>query len=98
MSMMLPAGEFEDNDTWKEDDPDGLKYLDKLLDYYEPDHEVGYMLVVDYEIPDELHDYWDYAPVVNRQVHWEELSKRQHQVKQQKYLAILIVLLWFVFV
>lgn len=89
MSMMLPVGDFDNKDDFGPKDPDGLKYLAKLLDYYEPDHEVGYMLVADYEIPEQGpkgHDYWDYAPVVNRQVEWHEVSKRQQQVKQQKYL------------
>ena len=63
-----------------------MKYLDRLLDYYEPDDDAGYMLVVSYEIPEEKHDYFDCAPPVNRSVEWSEISKRQQQVKQQKYL------------
>ena len=88
MSMPLPVGEYEHKDTWGEGDPDGLKYLNSLLDFYDPDHDVGYMLVVKQEIPDgPLHDKWDYAPAVNRQVEWSELSKRQQKVKRRKYLA-----------
>ena len=68
-------------------DPDGLKFLQKLLEEHTPEKDRGYMLVVKQEVPDELHDYWDYAPAVNRPVAWSEMSKRQQQVKMQKYLS-----------
>ena len=47
---------------------------------------LGYMLIVRQEIPDELHDKWDFAPAVNRSVQWSELSPRQQQTKRRKHL------------
>jgi hypothetical protein len=63
-----------------------LAYLSHLLDTYTPESERGYMIVVRMEIPEDRHDYWDFAPVVNRSVKWSELSPRQQRIKRRKHL------------
>jgi hypothetical protein len=41
-------------------------------------------LVVTFHVPQDKHDYVDFAPVVTRTVEWSELSRRQRLVKQLK--------------
>jgi hypothetical protein len=86
--MPLPIGEYfrnggTDQGVSKEI---ALTYLTHLLDTYTPESERGYMVVVRMEIPEDLHDYWDYAPVVNRAVDWKELSPRQQRIKRRRHL------------
>jgi len=88
MSMPLPVGNYflmggKDTDNSKDL---CLAFLDHLLDTYTPESEFGYMLVVRQEIPEALHDKFDFAPAVNRAVHWSELSERQQKVKRRKHL------------
>jgi hypothetical protein len=63
-----------------------MEFLTYLLDTYTPDCTTGYMLIVRQEIPEELHDKWDFAPAVNRSVQWNELSARQQKIKRRKHL------------
>ena len=63
-----------------------LGFLDLLLNTYTPESKIGYMLVVRMEIPDDMHDYWDFAPSVTRKVQVSELSERQQTVKRRKHL------------
>jgi hypothetical protein len=87
MSMPLPVGNYHymgGTDTGVEKEH-ALRILDELLNSYTPDSKQGYMLVVRMEIPEHLHDYWDFAPAVNRTVQWTELSERQQQTKRRKY-------------
>ena len=88
MSMPLPTGDYalqggtDDGQTRTQ----ALSLLEKVLREYTPEDSRGFMLVVRMEIPEALHDYWDFAPSVNRSVTWEELSERQQRIKCQKYL------------
>ena len=88
MAMPLPVGEyFYMGGTDTDNDKDmTLAFLDHLLDTYTPESKTGYMLVVRMVIPEEKHDYWDFAPCTNREVKWDELSKRQQTVKRRKHL------------
>ncbi len=88
MSMPLPVGDYNlmGGMDAGHDAEMALGFLHVLLDQYTPESATGYMLVVRMEIPEDKHDYWDYAPAVNRPVNWEELSKRQQQTKRRKYL------------
>ena len=95
MSMPLPQGNYcllggtdhapEGYDP-TENREISMRFLQEVLDTYTPDSDRGYMLIVRAEIPEELHDYWDFAPAVNRTVQWSELSSRQQQVKRRKHL------------
>ena len=80
MSQMLPVGEYKSVEL-PPSDQEALDMFHSLLDAYDAEHEVGYMLEVEYEIAPEDHDNWDLAPVVRKQVLWEELSRRQQELK-----------------
>ena len=88
MTMPLPIGAYMRETHLDSLQTDAkLKALHKLLDEYNPQDERGYMLVVGFHVPKELHDDIDFAPCVSRAVSWDELSKRQQLIKAVKALA-----------
>ena len=89
MSMPLPVGNYklEGGLDAGHTQEECAAFLDRMLASYTSESKKGYMLVVRLEIPQELHDKWDYAPAVNRPVQWGELSARQQQAKRRKYLS-----------
>jgi hypothetical protein len=81
MCEMMPEADYKA--VQLDADPErALIALHHILDNYKDDSTTGYMLVVDHEIPQELHDQIDFAPVAKRVVGFEELSHRQRQVKE----------------
>ena len=88
MSMPLPTGRYslQGGIDAGQERTEALTLLATILQDYTPADARGYMLVVRLEIPERLHDFWDYAPAVNRHVAWGELSRRQQTIKCQKYL------------
>ena len=81
MCEMMPEGDYKAVNL--DEDPErALIALHHILDNYEDDSTIGYMLVVDHEIPKKLHDKIDFAPVAKRIVKFDELSHRQRQVKE----------------
>jgi hypothetical protein len=80
MSQMLPVGGYTSIEL-PQDANAALSLFHSLLDAYSAEQDIGYMLEVDFEIAPEDHDCWDLAPVVRKQVLWEELSRRQQEVK-----------------
>ena len=81
MCEMMPVGGYEAVKL-SEDPLAALVVLNHILDNYHDESTTGYMCVVDYFIPDELHDKLDLAPIAKRTVPFEELSHRQRQVKE----------------
>ena len=81
MCEKMPESGYEAVEL-SEDPAQALAALNMLLDNYTNDDEYGYMIVVDHHIPKARHDDIDFAPVCKRKVAWEELSKRQRQVKE----------------
>ena len=90
MCRALPMGDYR-RETCFDDmyEPERLDALHDLLDAYKPTDVRGYMLVVGFEVPEELHDKVDFAPVVSRAVKCEELSERQQLIKMRKAISIL---------
>ena len=90
MTQPLPVGDYKRVEMPE----DGLAFLHELIDGYTDESKVGYMLVVDFEVPEKLHDKFDFAPVSQRKVKMEELSRRQRLIKfgrltpQQKVKAL----------
>ena len=88
MAMPMPVGGFriiggsEHGQTREQ----ALATAKGILEAYTPDFPLGAMLVVKLEIPEGLHDKWDYAPAVNRSVAYSELSERQKKMKRRKFL------------
>ena len=76
--MPLPTGNYQKFNV-KEGDA-GLKQVKDILDNYGDNSKQGYLIEVDYIIPPELHDKFDYAPVSRRSVSHEELSEHQHSI------------------
>ena len=88
MCKPLPVGDYRLEAGFEAMDPDSrLQALHHLLDGYTDASPRGYMLIVGFEVPDELHDKFDFAPVVSRQVAWDELSQRQQTIKLRKAMA-----------
>ena len=79
MTQPLPTGDYQKVEVLQDDH--ALERLHKLIDDYTDDDERGYMLVVDFHVPEELHDKFEFAPASHRRVQMHELSKRQRAVK-----------------
>ena len=90
MTMPLPVGGYRRETRFDNMSQEAkLQALHNLLDTYKPDNDRGYMLVVGFHVPQELHDEIDFAPCVSRAVSWDELSKRQRLIKELKALSVM---------
>jgi hypothetical protein len=83
MKQPLPVGDYKLVNIPEAADKK-QDYLKRLVEAYSDDSETGYMVVIDFDVPEELHDFFDFAPVSSRQVQLEELSIRQRAVKFRK--------------
>ena len=61
---------------------DGVAQALELMKRFSWDSEVGYTIVVDFEIPAELHDLLDFAPVCKMEPQVEDLAPYQRHLKQ----------------
>ena len=89
MTKPLPVGDYAREtrfDTMPQEQR--LREFHSLLDSYKPEDDRGYMVIVGFEVPQELHDEIDFAPCVSRSVSWDELSKRQRLIKEIKALSV----------
>ena len=79
MSMALPEGDFKEVRELPDDSnlSEQLRWLYHVLDEYDDDSERGYLITVDYEVPDRLHDLKPLAPCVHTVVGNEELAPLQ---------------------
>jgi hypothetical protein len=77
MCMPLPIGDYETVDL---EGKDGLERVKSILEDYTDDDSTGYFIEVDFTIPPELHDLFDYAPVAKRTVSPDELSEHQRGI------------------
>ncbi len=75
--MHSPIGDYETVDL---EGKDGLEKVGSILKDYGDDGSVGYFIEVDFMIPPELHDKFDYAPVAKRTVSPDELSEHQRGI------------------
>jgi len=77
MCMPLPIGDYKKLDIVE---GEGVPMVNEILSSYKDDSQTGYFIEVDFEIPDHLHDVFDFAPVSKRLVEADELSEHQHHV------------------
>ena len=77
MCMPLPLSDYEEV---KIIDETAVNDVKKILSEYTDDSKTGYLIEVDFIVPEELHDIFDYAPVSKRFVDPEELSSHQHGI------------------
>lgn len=82
MSEALPVSGYN-----KMDLPDTvearLELLSTLVKSYRRTSSTGYFVEVTYHVPEELHDFFDFAPIVKREVDRRELSKYQQDLYEQ---------------
>jgi DNA polymerase type B, organellar and viral len=83
MKQPLPLGDYAKVDLPDEEDAK-LAFMEKLVADYTDDSETGYMVKVDFHVPEDKHDFFDFAPVSQRKVAMSELSIRQRAVKFHK--------------
>jgi len=86
MSQALPTGEYRMLDLM-DDEQQRITVVQHLANRYDEDGLYGYLCVIDYEIPECMHDRVDFAPVCKMGVPWSELSKRQVLKAEQTLYA-----------
>ncbi len=84
MCMPLPIGDYTKVHLHTEEKfqkpGSQIDEVKRILKRYGDNDRRGYMIEVIFEIPDHLHDVFDYAPVVKRVVEHDDLSERQHLI------------------
>ena len=60
---------------------DGIAQVLELMQGFSWEDDVGYMLVVDFDIPENLHDHLDFAPVCRMEPRIDELAPYQQRLQ-----------------
>jgi hypothetical protein len=86
MSRALPVGNYSELDLEGLSREQRIKVVETLADRYTEDDAQGQLCVITYTIPEDEHDFIDFAPVRRMKVPWSEVSLRQQdKMKQQLY-------------
>lgn len=81
MSHALPVGDYESVEL-PENDADRCLYVQNLMGEYSSEDPLGYMIVADLDVPLEMHDTLDFAPIAKRSTDPSELSELQRERQQ----------------
>jgi hypothetical protein len=78
MAQALPDGDYEAVDL-PECDDERTRYVHALMAGYSGEDHFGYMIVADLDVPIEMHDSLDFAPIAKRSTDPSELSELQRE-------------------